>query len=220
MEDDSIKIALISDIHGNAIALEAVLRDIDRQQVDNIFVLGDIANRGSEPAKCVALVRALPAIGGNGDQYVVRGYHENQISDPMPAPSRGLQPNWLNDEVHLIERRWTASKLIRDDIEYLRGLPDRTLHPMGHGEYMLLCHATPTDRLIRIFSDSSNDLLDQTYVKPFPAVRIAASGHTHRPFVRFINHAVIINTGTVGLPIDGSPTASYALVEIDGGTTM
>lgn len=212
-----MKIALISDIHGNAVALEAVLRDIDHQRVGEIFVLGDIANRGSEPAKCLALVRSLPTVGGNGDQYVVRGYEENHALDPIPVPTRGSPPNWLQDEVRLVERRWTASQLTDDDIKYLRELPDWTLHPLEHGEHLLLCHSTPTDRLTRIFSDSSNDLLYQTYVEPFPAVRIAVSGHTHRPFVRFINGAVIINTGTVGLPIDGSPAASYALVEIDGG---
>lgn len=209
------KIALISDIHGNAVALEAVFRDVDRQKMDEVFVLGDIANRGSEPAKCVALTRSLPTVGGNGDQYVVKGYEENQKLEALPAPAHRIAPNWLSDEVRRIERRWTASKMADDDVEYLRGLPDWNLYPVINGQHMLLCHSTPTDRLTRIFSDSSNDLLYQTYIKPYPNVRIAVSGHTHRPFVRFINHAAIINAGTVGLPIDGSPAASYALVEID-----
>lgn len=209
------KIALISDIHGNAVALEAVLQDIDQQTVDEIFVLGDIANREAEPAKCVALVQGFPSVGGNGDQYVIRGYEENQGLEPLPIPTSG-NLDWLDEEVRLIERRWTASRLTANDIGYLGTLPDWVIHPIGNDQNMLLCHSTPTDRLVRIFSDSSNQLLYRTYVEPFLNVCIAASGHTHRPFVRYLNGAVIINPGTVGLPIDGRPSASYGMVEIDG----
>lgn len=76
------RLALISDIHGNAVALEAVLRDVDSQRVDDIFALGDLVNRGADPAQCLALVRGLPTVGGNGDDYVVQGFDENLEMGP------------------------------------------------------------------------------------------------------------------------------------------
>lgn len=214
------RIGLISDIHGNAVAFEAVLRDLWKQKIDSVFVLGDLANRGSEPAKCISLVGSLncPVIGGNGDEWIVRGYDEQDTLTPSHVRSISQLQNWSTDQAqaHLREREWTVSQLNESEIEYLRALVDVHQHRLVDDQFMLLCHAVPNDRMKLVFPDTANDVLYETYLAPFQGVRIAAYGHTHLPFIRFFSGAVVINTGTVGLPFDGSPMVSYAVVEIDG----
>ncbi len=99
------RLALISDIHGNAVALEAVLRDIEMQRVDDVFVLGDLVNRGADPAQCLALLRGLPAVGGNGDDYVVQGALENAQWGPPKARDAIPLPPWPSEEALRLERR-------------------------------------------------------------------------------------------------------------------
>ena len=76
-----MKIAFISDIHGNAVALDAVLNDIEKKKVDKIYVLGDISYRGPEPKRALELVRSLntDVIKGNADEWVVRGVREGEV---------------------------------------------------------------------------------------------------------------------------------------------
>ena len=209
------RLALISDIHGNAVALEAVLRDIEGQRIDDVFVLGDLVNRGADPAQCLALVRGLPTVGGNGDDYVVQGAEENAQGAPDNWHVTPL-PSWPSDEALRLERRWAAAHLGVDDVDYLRDLPTVLQHPIGHDQLLLMCHASPTDRKAMVLSHSPTDLLYHTFFVPFPGVRVAAYGHTHIPFVRFLKGNVVINTGTVGTPTDGAPTTSYAVLEVDG----
>ncbi len=76
-----MKLAFISDIHGNAIALDAVLQDISAKNADKVFVLGDICYRGPEPKRALDLVRSLncEVIKGNADEWVIRGVREGEV---------------------------------------------------------------------------------------------------------------------------------------------
>ncbi|WP_085506165.1 metallophosphoesterase family protein [Thalassobacillus devorans] len=85
-----MRLAFLSDIHGNARALEAVLENIDNRNVDQLFVLGDIAYRGLEPERPVELVRGLDAqvIKGNADEWIVRGVQEGEVPDKVYLASK------------------------------------------------------------------------------------------------------------------------------------
>ena len=98
------RLALISDIHGNSVALEAVLRDIETRHVDDVFVLGALVNRGPDPAQCLALLRGIPAVGGNGDDYVVQGFEENLEMGP---------PEWWGLPPNCGRRMWPTSGACR-----------------------------------------------------------------------------------------------------------
>jgi 3',5'-cyclic AMP phosphodiesterase CpdA len=166
------RLALISDIHGNAVALEAVLRDIETQHVDAVFVLGDLVNRGADPARCLALLRGLPAVSGNGDDYVVQGFEENrQMGPPDSWRSRPLPP-WPSEDALRLERRWAAAHLRPEDVASLRDLPTVLHHPLGVDQSLLMCHAAPTDRQAMVLSHSPTDLLHQTFFAPYPGVRL------------------------------------------------
>ncbi len=101
-------------------------------------------------------------------------------------------------------------------MDYLRDLPTVLQHPIGRDQILMMCHAAPTDRQAMVLSHSPTDLLYHTFFVPFPGVRVAACGHTHISFVRFLKGNVVINTGAVGTPTDGTPTVSYAVLELDG----
>lgn len=123
---------------------------------------------------------------------------------------------WPSEEALRIERRWAAAQLHPEELDYLRDLPTTLQQPLGAGPSLLMCHATPSDRQVLVLSHSPTNVLYDIFFAPYPGVRMAAYGHTHIPYVRFLKGVVVVNTGSVGTPTDGAPTASYAVVEIDG----
>ncbi|NHN34474.1 metallophosphoesterase family protein [Paenibacillus agricola] len=196
-----MKIAFISDIHGNAHALEQVLADIKQKQVDLIYVLGDLCYRGPEPKRSLDLVRALntEVIKGNADEWVVRGVREGEV------PEKALA--MMNRE-----RDWTVFHLDPADVDYLKQLPSE-LHLSIEGVKIHAFHATPHS-LFDIIAPGVDDATLQSSLMSAADSQIYVYAHIHKPYIRYLQGKVIINTGSVGLPFDGLPMASYATVEI------
>ncbi len=199
-----MKIAFISDIHGNAVALEAVLKDIETKQVDKICVLGDLCYRGPEPKKSLELVQSLNAevIKGNADEWVVRGVQKGEV------PEKVL-------EIMNTEREWTVSCLQKKDLDYLAGLPtDLYLHVEGLA--ISAFHATPESLFEVVLPNESDETL-KTKLMLSTKADIYVYAHIHKPYIRYINGKIIINIGSVGLPFDGVKKSSYAIVEVQNG---
>jgi putative phosphoesterase len=199
-----MKIAFISDIHGNAIALETVLEDVKKKKVDQIYVLGDLCYRGPEPKRVLELIRSLQAevIKGNADEWVVRGVQKGEVPDQAF--------NIMNQE-----REWTVSQLDPSDIEYLKQLPTEK-HFQVNGISIHAFHATP-DSLFDIVLPHTEDDVIQTKLMSSRESDIYVYAHIHKPYIRYINGKIVMNIGSVGLPFDGVPKASYAIVEIEEG---
>lgn len=210
-------IALISDIHGNLPALEAVLADIDRVGgVDGIFCLGDVVGYGPEPIACIDLVsaRCKVYLQGNHEHAVVHGplgFH--------PAARRAI--DWTQRQ---IEEQPPAKRQALWDL--LRHLPQR--HEMGD---ILLVHGSPRDPVMEYVLESDTwegadrRKLDECFAR---IPRLAFAGHTHRPGVFTADHCFLaaselpdgfrvddgkylINVGSVGQPRDRDPRACYVL---------
>ncbi|GAB7386432.1 metallophosphoesterase family protein [Bacillaceae bacterium] len=199
-----MKIAFLSDIHGNAVALEAVLEDIRRKTVDRIVVLGDIAYRGPEPERALELVRRLNSdvVKGNADEWTVRGVREGEV----PPQALSMMQR---------EREWIVSRLQPADLEYLRGLPGDIEIPLGEGLTIHAFHATPESLFEVVLPGSPEETLRQKLMKHGEAA-VYVYAHIHLPYVRYLDGKCLVNTGSVGLPFDGLPQASYAIVETDG----
>lgn len=199
-----MKIAFISDIHGNAVALEAVINDLGKKEIDKIYVLGDICYRGPEPKRSLELVRSLNAgvIKGNADEWVVRGVREGEV------PEKALQ--LMNTE-----RQWTVEKLEQADIDYLNGLPT-SIECNVDGTHIFGFHATP-ESLFEIVLPGAADQELETKLMQTTDAQVYVYAHIHRPYIRYLNGKVIMNIGSVGLPFDGLAKASYGLVEIENG---
>ena len=199
-----MKFAFLSDIHGNATALEAVLNDIDKQNVDQTIVLGDIAYRGPEPKRSIELVQSLntTVIKGNADEWIVRGVNQGEVPD---------QALTLMNQ----ERDWTVDKLEKADIDYLASLPTETTFQQD-GVTFHAFHATPDSLFDVVLPDASDQEIESTLMRAKDA-DIYLYAHIHKSYIRFINGKTIINLGSVGLPFDGVTKASYAIVEVTDG---
>ena len=196
-----MKLAFVSDIHGNAVALDAVLEDIKKRGIDQIIVLGDICYRGPEPKRSLDLVRSLntDVIKGNADEWIVRGIKKGEV----PENIHSLMSK---------ERDWSVSKLDDDSVKYLQNLPEELTLDFDSIKIHVF-HATPTSLFDVVQSDESNEkVLDKLVTKD---ADIFIYGHIHKSFVRFIDGKCVVNTGSVGLPFDGLNKASYAIVEIN-----
>ena len=196
-----MKLAFISDIHGNAVALDAVLQDIKEKQVEKVFVLGDLCYRGAEPKRSLELVQSLncDVIKGNADEWVVRGVREGEVPDPAL-------------EMMNKERDWTVSKLDERNIEYLSELP--TEFNLAFGKVAIHAfHATPNSLFEVVQPFDSDEIVSEKLMVNNKGIYIY--GHIHKPFIRYINGKCIINCGSVGLPFDGLNKSSYTILEIE-----
>ncbi|NOU98069.1 YfcE family phosphodiesterase [Paenibacillus sp. LMG 31456] len=199
-----MKIACISDIHGNAHALEKVLIDINKKNVDKIYVMGDLCYRGPEPKRSMDLIRSLNAevIKGNADEWVVRGVRKGEVADTAL-------------EMMNRERDWVVSKLDQTDIDYLAQLPTE-INVRVEGVALHLFHATP-DSLFEIVPPGADDEIIKSKLMSSKDAQIYIYAHVHKPYTRYLNGKVIMNTGSVGLPFDSLAMASYATIEITEG---
>ena len=198
-----MKYAFISDIHGNTVALEAVLEDIEKQQVDKIVVLGDLCYRGPQPKKALEIVRSLNSdvIKGNADEWVVRGVQKGEVPDETL-------------EIMNKEREWTLSQLNEGDVTFLKNLP-HTITLKAEDIHIFAFHATPDSLFDIILPNASDEIISEKMMST--DAQIVIYGHIHNPFIRSINGKIIMNIGSVGLPFDGLPKASYAIVEVESG---
>ncbi|MFB5661730.1 metallophosphoesterase family protein [Alteribacillus sp. HJP-4] len=199
-----MKIALLSDIHGNARALKAVLNDLKAKQIHTMYILGDICYRGPDPKNSLETVRSLPAkvLKGNADEWIVRGVRKDEVPDPALAI--------MNQE-----RDWALERLTEDDLIYLDQLPVFFHDKLNDYLSMHAFHAVP-DNLFEVVA--ANTLEQEMEMKLTTAAdaNIYVYAHIHTPFIKKIGSKTIINTGSVGLPFDGNPRPSYVLLDIDG----
>jgi putative phosphoesterase len=202
-----MKIAFIADIHGNALALDSVLADIQKKEIDRIYVLGDLCYRGPEPRRSLDLVRSLntEVIKGNADEWVVRGVREGEV------PAKAI-------EMMNRERDWTVSQLEAADIDYLNQLPTE-LSLTVDGITIKAFHATP-DSLFDVVLPGADDAIVESKLMQEASSQIFIYAHIHKPYIRYLNGKMIMNTGSVGLPFDKLAMASYATVEITEGVVQ
>jgi putative phosphoesterase len=202
-----MRVGFISDIHGNAVALEAVLDDLRKNGIEKTFVLGDLCYRGPEPRRSLDLVRSLNAevIKGNADEWVVRGVQKGEV------PDQAL-------EIMNIEREWTVSQLEPADLDYLKNLPTQ-INFEANGVAINAFHAT-CDSLFEVVLPDADDQTIETKLTQTSDAQIYVYAHIHKPYIRYINGKIIMNIGSVGLPFDGMAKASYGLIEIEANGNL
>jgi putative phosphoesterase len=188
-----MRLALLSDVHGNSIALDAVIRDIENSGgVDAHYVLGDLSAIGFDPVGALERLVELPNvrfIRGNTDRYIVTGER------PAPTVEDGAlaHSGWLD---------WTAALELDDRVE----LPDgATLH---------LVHASPgTDDGRGCRPDASDEELASIVADL--AEDVLCVGHTHMPFDRRVGGKRVVNIGNLSNPHRGDLRATYVIVDSD-----
>lgn len=204
-----MKYALISDIHANLPALEAVLRDIDTKQVDAIYHLGDLTGYAPWPNEVVALLRrrGIPGIAGNYDSTVATDYKHCGCR----------AENAREEELSHISYEWTREHVNAETKSYLASLPFRIdVRPLGghvSGPVLVLLHGNHVLNTVYVTEDRPDSFLQKMAAAAGAgAGDMICFGHTHKPWQRVVNEVQFINTGSVGRPKDGDPRACYVLV--------
>ena len=212
-----MRLALLSDVHGNPIALDAVVADVARAGgVDAYWILGDLAAIGHDPVAVLERLVSLPGVRfvrGNTDRYVVTGGRPPPTVDEAAA-DRGL----LQRLVRVAESfAWTQGYVTAAGwLDFLASLPLELEETLPDGTRLLGVHASPgrddgrglaaamdADELERRLAGAEADLV--------------VAGHTHGAFDRRVGDVRIVNLGSVSNPIAGDLRASYALLHAHGG---
>jgi predicted phosphodiesterase len=211
-----MNVAILSDIHGNAIALEAVLDDLARTPHDRIVCLGDELQGGPHPAEVAARLRTLgvTVVLGNSDAFLLDGWGASGPPKLDAALLASLEQ----------VRTWSRSRLDASDIEWMRGFVRSAEIPLDEGRTLIAYHGTPRS-YDEIITPDTPEADVRAMLDPRED-RVYAGGHTHVQFVRHLGATFHMNPGSVGLafrpgqtPGDefrADPWAEYARLSVDG----
>ncbi len=194
-------IALISDIHGNLPALEAVFRDIQRRCASDIWNLGDMLGYAPFPNKVLAALREVGAVSiiGNYDQKVLAFAEKRNKWKKRKPPAKYAAFHW-ND------------MYLRDENRvFLASLPEQIRRPFG-GLTALLVHGSPVSIDEALSSDTPENRLVE--LAEIARADLVVCGHSHEPFVRHVGPCWFVNPGSVGRPEGGDWRASYATLNL------
>jgi len=197
-----MRVAVVSDIHGNLTAFEAVLADLREASPDLIFHGGDLAHGGASPAEIVDRIRDLgwPGVMGNTDEMLPFPETLKEFASHAPP---ALEPLFAAIEEMAVATREVLGK---ERLEWLAKLP--RLRVYGS---MALVHASSDSTWRSPMPEASDAELESVYS---PLGRsVAVYGHIHRPFIRSLSGLTVANSGSVSLSYDGDRRAAYLLLD-------
>ena len=204
----STRVAILSDIHGNSIALEAVRKAIRREKPDAVLVAGDLVFNGHDPSGSVTTLRQMEADGA----IVIQGNTDVAVADFDYAAAFPWMTDGVPDAMK-VAAEWAHDALDDEGLAWLRRLPsERRL--MAGDTMFLVTHASPGSQT----AGFDKDLDPSVTIERLSGTdaRIICCGHTHMPDIRDFGWKQIVNGGSAGYVFDGDPTASWALVTVDG----
>jgi predicted phosphodiesterase len=209
-----IRLAVISDIHGNHVALEAVLADMARGSFDQLVCLGDAIQGGPQPAQVAARLREIgcPVVMGNADDFLLTGH---VAPAEVTSPERGRKLNEI--------RAWSLAQLSEADRAFIGGFRPTVELDLGGGQALLCFHGSPASYDDVILPATSHDDLLKLLGPWLP--RHQCGGHTHIQHLRRLRDSLYFNPGAVGLAYNhdqdendfrANPWAEYAALTMDG----
>ncbi|HLG70371.1 MAG TPA: metallophosphoesterase family protein [Chloroflexota bacterium] len=196
-----MRVAVLSDVHGNAGALAAVLDDAG--SVDVVVANGDLLAYGPSPAETLEMLRSLPNVvfvSGNNDRYLVERRWEAQPGDRWEAES-------------FANLRWTAERIGAEGLEYLAGWPFQQHLDFGPGT--LVVHASPLADNIGMFPWTPDSQL--SHMLQDVDESLVVCGHTHLVMDRHPDQHRVISDGSAGFPFDHDVRPSYLILDDSGG---
>ena len=210
MTKKKIKIAIISDIHGNAQALSEVVSDINDSATDCIICLGDIATLGPSPNETIEILRDL-------DCPCILGNHEEALFSPEKSAEFDLKGEMLSDTIY-----WCLEKLTPSNIRYLKKSVTSLSLKLPNNKTMLCYHGSVNSTIDSITPDTPEEQLD-SLIDFNDTLGLAVGGHTHFQMLRKYKDVLIVNPGSVGCAFtvpsftppapSFNPLAEYAIIE-------
>jgi putative phosphoesterase len=190
------ELAIVSDIHGNLDALNAIVKDIINKP---IYCLGDLVGYGANPNEVIEWAR-------ENNVKCVMGNHEYAVI------TRDV--SWFNPDAQKAIF-WTCSNLKRENFDFIKKLPKK-IEIKVDSVRILFVHGSPNDPIFEyVLPDTHEGLFD--YYLSSNNVDVIGLGHTHIPFLHESDKGIIFNPGSIGQPRSGDPRACYAILTIDNG---
>lgn len=196
--EGTLRLAFLSDIHGNIHALSAVQRFLEHQDVESVFILGDLVGYGASPGAVIDLIEREGWVCslGSSDARVAFGFAER-------SGRSGVAEETL---------QWTRTMLTPEQLEFLRRLPagGRVMTKVGRVRYF---HGSPHDPDARL-DLMSDDRQLQSIIDNLGA-KVLVCGGTHVPFFRKVGESYVVDPGSVGLSLNSEPGADVAILDIE-----
>lgn len=197
-----MRIAVLSDLHGNAVGLDACLDDIAAQGgVDRIVAAGDLCMDGPKPKKVLKRLREAGAqcIRGNTDRVIAFAAGEGTIED---------------DPIERAAVAWQRAALGPEWTRWLGELPAQLAFG-DEANRLLVSHANPKNDDEHVWPDADETQLERLFGDE--SARTYAFGHLHLPYVRMWRDKLLVNVASAGLPKDGDPRVHYVILTSRGG---
>ena len=200
-----MRIAILSDIHGNLPALEAVLADVESQHPDSVYCLGDLVGYGASPNEVVAKIRDLnvPTVMGNYDDGV--GFDRDECgcayTDPVQKALGDRSLAWT--KIHTTAENKATLQMFSSEIR---------VDAQGHR--LLLVHGSPRKMNEYLFEDRPVATFQR--LAAGSNADVIVFGHTHKPYVKHVDGVWFVNAGSIGKPKDGDWRACYVILTPGG----
>ncbi len=197
-----MRIGIISDIHGNIAALDAVLHDLRSRALDAVYCLGDLVGYAAHPNEVAERIRTegIPTIMGNYDDGV--GFERDECGCAYANPAdRALGDQSL---------AWTKATVTPDNKAFLRTLVSE-IRFEADGRRVLLVHGSPRRINEYLFEDRPMSSFQRLAAASH--ADIIVFGHTHKPYTKRVNDVLFVNAGSVGKPKDGDWRACYIVLD-------
>jgi len=203
-----MRVAVLSDIHGNLHALQAVLDDAWAEKADRVLCAGDLVGYGPFPNEVIALLREHEVRCAIGDYDDAVAFDRPRPPAPWLSPDARPGPDWVADLIFL----WTRVHLDSRTKSWLRRLLPQVRLEIGPCRLMIT-HGSPRSLQESLGVETAEDILREISYQT--KANLIVSGHAHVPSYRVVNAVIFVNVGSVGQPRDGDPRAAYALLDID-----
>jgi len=204
------RIAVLSDIHGNLPALEAVAAEIRREKPDAVLIAGDLVLNGPDPNGCVDALRLLESEGA----LIVSGNTDIAVGDFDYGSAYPHYQDGVPDVI-TAAAEWAHDELGDDQLDWLRRLPAERRMRADGDTLILVVHASPGSQTRGFDQALDNNVIFERAAAT--DARVICVGHTHLPEVRDLGFKVIVNDGSCGYVFDGEASASWAMVTIANG---
>lgn len=201
-----MKIAVLSDIHGNYAALEAVVDHVEKWNPDQVLVAGDIIHRGPRSLDCFKVIMEKHREQG---WSLIRGNHEDYVINKSKPNPDLLDPHAELDQFVL----YTAGQ-VQSELPNIMALPESYSQVIKDLGEVRMVHASMVHNRDGIYPETKDVDLR---VKITPPSDLLIVGHTHRSLIRKLDGTLVVNAGSVGLPFDGDHRTGYAQIESQGG---
>lgn len=206
-----MRIAMISDAHGNLQGLDAVLADLDQNgPYDEVIYGGDFAFRGAFPSEVIDRIRErnYRAVRGNTDEFLVELARDGNYQLSNTEESQRHTPAMQRFD------RWALDRMTSDQVDYLADLPLRIDIAGPDNARLTIAHAAPWSAHVTVSPDAPEE--DARKMLDEPQAACTAYGHIHHAYRRDVGAGLLTSVGSVGAPMDGDWRAAYVVLTNDG----